>query len=176
MPLRNWWGILCCGITGSDSGFQAQSWHKQSYIMVPHMLTPSPPCLSLPPPNLCFALFSVKSTLSWILCQGNICVLCIPSSKEFVMITTQLITSFHGLFCHPVTLLTMEQIFVSLTVSVMYMKGPASLMIPTDSPDLSSFWSSLQGHHFSAWKNLRKPYLSTDCSFFSLMLQPFFLS
>lgn len=71
MPLRNWWGILCCGITGSGSGFQAQSWHKQSYIMVPHMLTPSPPCLSLPPPNLCFALFSVKSTLSWILCQEH---------------------------------------------------------------------------------------------------------
>lgn len=139
--------------------------------------------LHLHPAYLCLLLTYALPCSQWNLpcpefCVRNthICVLCIPSSKEFVMITTQLMTSFHGLFCHPVTLLTMEQIFVSLTVSVMYMKDPASLMIPTDSPDLSSLWSSLQGHHFSAWKNLRKPYLSTDCSFFSLMLQLFFLS
>lgn len=94
MALRNWQGILCCGITGSDSGFQAQSWHKQSYVMVSHTLHPSPTCLSYPPPKLCFALFSEKSTLLWIPCQGNICVLCIPSSKVFVMITTQLMISF----------------------------------------------------------------------------------
>lgn len=39
---------------------------------------------------------------------------------------------------------------VSLTVSVMYMKGLPSLMIPADSPDSSSLWFSLQAHHFSA--------------------------
>lgn len=115
----------------------------------------------------------MKSILSWITCQGNICLLCTPSSKVFVMITSQPIISFHGLFCYTVTLLIVELIFFSVMVSVIYMKAPLSLMMfvasrvkfPLVLPSRSSAWETLG--------NLTQAL--TDLSF-SFWLQIFFLA
>jgi len=91
------------------------------------------------------------------------------------MITSQLIISFHGLFYYPVTLLTIDQIFLSIMVPVIYMKDQLSLMIPIvsrlKSPLVLSSRSSLPSQ-----RNLRKAYPSTDWSFIFLLAPDIFLN